>query len=500
MRDQQVPILVGGAQLTQQDVDPREAKGPVDMMAEVARRAADDAGLGTGGLAKADSLRMVEFLSGIYLDPIAVLAERLGMTPGDKVDAGGAGNTPQLLVNNTAQDLADGTIKTALLCGAETLDSFINAMQVGITPDWVERDGAEFSFDPPEFDGTAEFEVPYGLQLPVNVYPLFESALRARDRLDLVEHRKMLGELFSPFSHKAAQNPYAWFKKARSPEEISTISGENRLVGFPYTKYMNAIIRVDQAAAVIMTTVAEARRLGINPSRWVYLHGCANANDHWFFTERENFHSSPAIGVIGRKALEMAQMDLSDIDYFDLYSCFPSAVQIARDELGIDPGDSRTLTVTGGLPYHGGPGNNYAMHAIATIMNLVRKSPGTKGLCSALGWYTTKHAIGIYSNEPVDGPWKREDPAVYQAEIAEGPKTEVVIEASGHATIEAYTVTHGRSGPERGIVAGRLDDGRRFLALTPNDADIYAELMAREGVGRTGKVTPGPKTNTFEPD
>jgi acetyl-CoA C-acetyltransferase len=157
-----------------------------------------------------------------------------------------------------------------------------------------------------DFEGTAPHEAPYGLQRPANVYPLFENAIRAHRGRDLESHQRYVSELYSRFSAVAAQNPFAWFRRARTPKEIGTVSADNRYIGFPYTKYMNAIIEVDQSAAVLMTTVGTARRLGIDASRWVYLHGCANAQDHWFVSERENYHSSPAIRTIGRKALAMA--------------------------------------------------------------------------------------------------------------------------------------------------------------------------------------------------
>ena len=501
-----MPVLVGAGQVTRRIRDRtflpdlKTALGPIDMMAEAAKLAIADAGLGPDAIREIDSVRMVEVLSGIYENHVNVLTQRLGIEARDTIYTETGGNSPQMLVNATAEALAEGQVEFALLCGAEVLASLSAALTSGVVPDWIEGDGAEAGVYRPPSVATSDDEAPYGLQLPINVYPLFENALRAHYGWSIDEHLDRLGRLFSGFSKVASENPNAWFQNAYSPEEISTVSQNNRMVGFPYTKLMNAIIQVDQSAAVLMTTFGKARELGIDPSRFVYLHGCADAKDHWYVTERANFYSSPAIRLAGAKALEMAGCSIGDIDYLDLYSCFPSPVELTRDALGIAREDPRPLTVTGGHPYHGGPGSNYVMHAIATLMGRLRADPGSKGLCSAVGWYNTKHSIGVYSAQPMEGAWAREDPARYQAEIDAGPKVELAAKPEGPGTVETYTVICGRSGPERGLIVGRLEDGRRFLAVTPDDPALLERMMTEEMIGTSGRVETGTPVNTFIPD
>ena len=245
-----------------------------------------------------------------------------------------------------------------------------------------------------------DYERAYGLAFPVNTYPLFETAIRGQRHRTPEQHLDALGKFFSPFSKVASENPHSWFPTYRPPEEISTPSEKNRFVGFPYTKYLNAVIEVDMAAAVVMTSVGKARELGIPESKWVFLHGCADAADIWFVSERVNFHSSPAIRTMGKKAFTMAGRTTGDMAFIDLYSCFPSAVELGCQELGIAEDDPRGLTVTGGLPYFGGPGNNYVMHSIVTMTDKLRNSPGKFGLATGNGWYVTKHSAGIYSTAP----------------------------------------------------------------------------------------------------
>ena len=301
--------------------------------------------------------------------------------------------------------------------------------------------------------------------------------MRAHYGETIEQHQQVLGELFAPFSAVAATNPHAWFRQARSAQEIATATPENRYIGFPYTKTMNAIMDVDQGAALILTSVGEARRLRIPEEKWVYPWGGAEAADHWYLRERENFYSSPAIRAVGEATFEMTGVGIDEITHFDIYSCFPSAVQISRDMLGIAKDDPRPLTVTGGLPYFGGAGNNYVTHSIANMVEKLRADRGKLGLVTANGWYVTKHAAGIYSSEPPRKEWARRDPKALQAVVDARPKPAVIDEPSGAATIETYTVIFDRDGaPEQGIVIGRDAEQRRFIANTPPDRGLLESM------------------------
>lgn len=500
MSDDRTPILIGASQLTQRDVDPAAAREPLGMMVETARRAAADAGADARLLRQLDYVAVVNVLAWRYANAPRLLAERLEAAPKQELYTTVGGDTPQWLVNETAAQIAAGGVRLALLAGAEAMHTMWRARRAGVELKWSTNGAGAPTIVGDARTGASDHEMNHSLQMPTQIYPLFENALRARYGLSLAAHRERLGLLCSRLSTVAARNPYAWLRQARTPAEIATITADNRLIGFPYPKYMNAIIDVDQSAAVLMTSVGTARDLGIDPSRWVYLTGCGTTRDLWFVTERVNYYSSPAIRIAGRQALQMAGLDISQIDYFDLYSCFPCAVQIGRDMLGIAEDDPRPLTVTGGLPYHGGPGNNYTMHGIANMVKQLRAARGAKGLVSGLGWYMTKHSIGIYSTEAKPGTWMRPDPEIYQAEIDRAPHPEIVMEPRGRAVIETYTVLHDRDGqPTKGIVIGRLQDGRRFVANTPEDRLVLEALMAREAIGRAGIVSSIKGLNRFDP-
>jgi acetyl-CoA C-acetyltransferase len=510
MNEATMPVLIGCGQLTDRR-PPEEAGTPIELMAEVARMAAADAGPGAALLAEIDAIAAL----GLTVDspesgsgaqgmvrnvPLAVCAA-LNIDPAEKRYTHSGGNTPQMLVNRYAEKIARGEASTVLLVGAEALKTMIARFKLGLDMDaWMDDTGGDPEMLGDSHPAASDHEMAYSMHTPSVTYPLFENALRAKYGLSLDEHRGKLGDLYQRFNAVAANNPLSWFPTERSASEIATVSDSNRYVGFPYTKFLNSIIQVNMAAAVILTSVAKARELGVAEDRMVYLHGCADANDIWNVSERVNYTSSPAVRSMGEKAFTMAGKTIAEMDYFDIYSCFPSAVQIACDELGIDHEDARGLTVTGGLPYFGGPGNNYVMHSIASMMDVLRADPGTYGLLNANGWFITKHSLGIYSTTPVEGEWHREQPADYQQAILDESHAPFTESPNGNGTIETYTVIHGRKGVERGLVIGVLDDGTRFIAETPADERTLRQMMDREMIGATGTVTTGKEKNLFIPN
>ncbi|HTO41158.1 MAG TPA: acetyl-CoA acetyltransferase, partial [Rhizomicrobium sp.] len=504
-----------GAQFTQRTVKEKriaESLSPIEMMAKVARDALAQSGAGDRLANAIDTVSIVRFTADspgdqgrltkrMFRNPPLSVAQHLGITPRRTIYTATGGNSPQWLVNRTAEEIANGECDVALLAGAEYIASLVGSMKAGIDLGWANGPDSDPGSDPEEIGdmrpGVNDYENKYGLRFPVNAYPLFENALRGIKSHSPSEHLEWLGKFFSPFTKVASEVPESWFPTYRSPEEISTPTEKNRFVGFPYTKYLNAVIEVDMAAAVVMTSVGKARELGIDESKWVYLHGCADAADIWNVSERVNFHSSPAIHMVGKKAFAMAQLDVGDVSFIDLYSCFPSAVQIGCQELGIAEDDPRGLTITGGLPYFGGPGNNYVMHSIVMMADRLRQNPGKFGLCTGNGWYVTKHSAGIYSTRPVEGDWARENPAHYQVEIDAMPHPAVIESPQGPGRVETYTVITDRKGKRFGLIVGRTSNNERFLAYTPDDDETLDRMMTEEMLGREGVVSQEGPINLF---
>ncbi|MES1949772.1 acetyl-CoA acetyltransferase [Salinisphaera sp. S4-8] len=496
--EETTPVLVGAGQVTAGEPDAERT--PIGLIAEAARAAAEDCGV-AGVLGQIQSLTCLNILAPAYPDAPASLARRLGIDPGERFYTPIGGNMGQWLVGYYADRIAAGGLDCALIAGGEALATQMRGKGAGLSGviDTESGEGPRLLGD--DREPTNATEQRHGLDLPIQIYPLFEQALRGRYGHGPIEHRQMLGELYARLNAVAVRNPQAWRREPLSAADIAERTPKNRMVGAPYTKHMNAIIAVDQAAALVMMSAAKARQLGIDPERWVYPLAAANAHERWFVSERADLSRSPAIAACGERLSAASGLTIDEIDHLDLYSCFPSAVQMARDALGIAAHDPRPLTVTGGLAYHGGPGNNYCTHAIAEIMARIRADRSATGLVSGVGWYMSKHSLGLYGGRPPAGGWRPIDTAGLQAEIDAGPVVDIVEQAQGKGRIETYTVMHDRADrPIQGIVLGRLSDGRRFVANTPTDTDLLDAMTNEEFLDRTGRVRNDGKRNLFTPD
>lgn len=487
------PIIVGTGQHTWRETN--AARTPLDALHAAGATAIADAG--SGGLARAiDAIGMVRFIAdttpGVGAlfprDPGNALAQRLGIEHPAVFQGTIGGNTPQYLVNHFAGKLARGEHAAVLLAGAELLATLFSVLRSGEDISaW-----ADHAQEPPtlgsEREGHTIAEQAHGLYEPINTYPLFENSLRHHLGRSREEHTALIAQLCSRMSRVAANNPHAWRPVFQSSEQISTVAKNNRYIGYPYTRAMNPILEVDMAAAVILTTVGRARELGIDQSKWIYWRAGADVNDIWYVSERPSLHSSPAVNMAWRAVSTQSGITLDDITHFDLYSCFPSAVQVACNEIGLHPLDERGVTVTGGLPCFGGPGNNYSLHAIAQMAERLRDGGAGHGLVTANGMYLTKHSLGIYSTEPPTRDWQDSGSDALQQRIDAAPRLTVASDPAGQATIETYTVAFDREGPRRGIVIARNAAGERIVANTAADAATLQQLLAQDPIGHSGRV------------
>lgn len=492
MNNDMQPVIIGVGQQTWREQNLEHS--PVDALQAVTTAALSDTG-SVQVIGAVDALVHIPFIMNqvaaladhVPRNPGAALAERIGLRCAQYTgDVGG--DLPQKLLSEFASRLVRGEHQVVMLCGVELLATFLGAIRSGAgIPPWEtgRDDQAECLTQTPGM--TAATEEVHGLFEPTNAYPLFESALRHSKGHSAQAHAQLLGGLVSRMSTVAASNPLAWNQKAYTPQEVVEPGPGNRMISYPYTKVMNAIIGVDQAAALVLTTVGKARALGVDPERWIYLRGTAATHDSWFLGERASLHESQALRIAAQAALLQSGLSLSEMDFFDLYSCFPSAVQIACDALELSPEDPRGLTVTGGLNLFGGPGNNYSMHAIAQLVSHLRGTEQGSGLVSATGGYMTKHAVGIYSRRPPQASWAPPEATQLQAQVDLDPGPPLVSAATGSIIVEAHTVRFDRSGPKDAVLLGRLKGGERCVAVC-DDASFIRELQQADLVGQSLSV------------
>jgi acetyl-CoA C-acetyltransferase len=468
--DPRTPVLVGYGQVNQRESDPTVE--PVDLMESAARAAADPR-----VLEAVDSVRIVNLLSWRYRNPGLLLAQRIQASNADSRYTSIGGNVPQSLVNQACLDIQGGKLDTVLIAGAETWRTRTRARAAGDRLEWTKQDD---SVPPPpgaddEFQMAGDVEIRIKLDRPAYVYPMFEQAVRIDAGESPEAHRRRIGELWARFSTVAEANPHAWSTEAVAAEEIWQPSPTNRMVSWPYTKLMNSNNMVDQGAALVLMSADKAARLGVPRDRWIFPYAGTDAHDTYLIGERAEFHRSPAIRIAGARALELAGLGIDDVDLVDVYSCFPSAVQVAARELGLALDDaSRPLTVTGGLTFAGGPWNNYVSHSIATMAERLAASPDAVGLITANGGYLTKHSFGLYGATPPVGEFRWQD---VQSEVDAEPSRVAEGDWTGTGTVETWTTPFTRDGaPEKAFLAVRTPSDTRALAVLTDAADATASV------------------------
>jgi len=474
-------VVCGWGQVTQRKEALPPWQDPLDMMTAAARAAGEVAGPGV--LAGVDAVLVVRTQSRVLADPAGELSRRLGLTPRLLRVSGIGGQVPQQFVNQAAGLIARGEAETVLICGAETYyprDAAAvrgeQALVQGIPADYAEEDAV----------GSNEFEQRHGLTLPIHGFPLFETALWAASGLDRAGWLAHSGGLWSRFSAVAAGHPNAWTREALDAITLTTPGPDNRPIAFPYTKRMVSLVMADLGSAILLTSArrAAARRDGAGVA--VYFRGGGYAKDRQrFMADKGDFTRSPSAALAYRRASARAGLRADDVDCFDLYSCFPCAVHVARRELGIAADDPRPLTLTGGLGFFGGPGSNYALHGIATLAEQIAAGRRRSGLTTALGWFMHKYAVGIYAAQPGTADLARAD-LDDEAEAGAGAAPvdfEPRPEGRGH--IETHTVIYDREQrPACALVYGSTAAGRRFVANAPPTADHFARLTSEQQVGQ----------------
>jgi acetyl-CoA C-acetyltransferase len=497
--DDLTPVIIGVGEASERiDAPDYKALSPADLAGLAARAALDDA------RATADLAPHVDVIAAIRQFEVSIpgavapfgradnfpraVGRRIGADPARAILEPVGGQGPQHLVNEFAHAIAAGEAQMALLVGSEAISTVRHLASKGETRDWAETIPGQLE-DRGYGDPLLTRELPsHGARTPISLYALFENARRARLGLDRLAYQLEMGRLFEPFTKVAAGNPHAMSPEFHTAEELATVTPRNRLTSDPFPRWVVARDQANQGAAVLLTSAGNARALGVPEDRWIYLHGGADVKER-NVVERQDLSSSPAEIMAAQRALKVAGLEVGQIDLFDFYSCFPIAVFNVRDGLGIAADDPRPLTVTGGLPFFGGAGNNYSMHAIASMVRALRERPAATGLVAANGGFLSKYSVGVYSARPAT--WTGFDSKPLQAEVDAWPAPTLAGPTAGSGVVETYTIDYAGAAP-KAVVVGRLDDGgARFIAMSaPDDAEVVRIMIAREPLGARVTLAP----------
>ena len=503
------PILVGVGQITQPISDnPDDWCSHADLAAQAAKQALADTGVELAGQIDAVvGVKTFADSSPAHVCPFGMpnnfpraVANRIGANPDDAIYEVLGGQAPQKLVAEFSAKLWRGEHKWVLLTGAEVIANIKSAQRAGVQLDWSET--VEGQYHDRGLTGgdpmITRMEYEHKLMLPMQFYGLIENARRHNAQQSEADYAQGMAEEFSRLSQWAADNPLAVDRAGYSASQLIGIDDKNPMIVSPYPKKLIAKDNVNQAAALVLTTVAAAREMGIDEGKWVYLHSSTDLKDR-VILERDNIGRSTAMEVAFQQALEQANLTAAEIQHFDIYSCFPVVVSNARDIMGIDFDDSRSMTATGGLPYFGGPGNNYSMHGIASVVELLRSNPGDFGLVYANGGVMSKHSVGIYSTRAPAGEWQPCESARLQKALDQRPAAQVDFAPDGEAEIETYVINYLKGQPlSAAVVAKMTATGKRCFALTDlRDAETFGELTGGDPLGKRIYVAKNPRGNQF---
>ncbi|WP_033074015.1 acetyl-CoA acetyltransferase [Sphingopyxis sp. MWB1] len=482
---ERIPVIIGVGQVNDRPDDPDLGLDSLGLMIAALNVAAEDAGV---PLAEIDSLAIVDQISFRQLGKLCEpLAAAIGASPAiNYQSAAPHGDTPVRLLNEAANRIGAGEIKLAAIVGGEALRTAAGRAAKAAS-------GEDKSYNAIRKAATRrepDYAQAYGLAAPVDVYPLYENATRAAWGQSLSEAQEESAAIWSRFSEVAAANDGAWIRKAATPADMLRIDERNRPIAFPYSKLMVANSSVNQGAAFLVASLAEARRRGIAEDRLVHIGMGAAAKEPPSILARDRYDHSVSMEVSITRTLALNGMTAADFDHVELYSCFPCVPKMARRILGWPAG--RPASVFGGLTFGGGPIANYMSHAIVSMVERLRIE-GRYGFLFANGGFATDNHCIVLGREPISAASFPQD-FDYQAEAEEkrGPVPALAEDYSGPATIESYTIFYARDGsPRAGVVVARTPEGARTLAhVDVADAAMLAFLTDGkiEPVGTSGRV------------
>lgn len=481
MDESKIPVIVGVGQIN----DREERLNAVELMAAALRNA--DADGGGCWLGRVDTLDVVAQLSfPEFADASAPLAQMLEIAPRHCAQTRyPMGDSPVALLNQAANRIASGEAEVCAIAGGEALRTAAKRAAGG------KRDAVRESASRATRSGRER----YGIVAPTDVYPLYENACRKAWGRTLAQAQRESADIWSGLSRVAANNPNAWLRTEYTPEQILDVSAGNRPIAFPYTKLMVANASVNQGAAFIVTSLARAKAAGVPKAQLVYIGRGAEAREPGDVLARDRLDGSLSLEASLRNALAFNGLTSDDLDFVELYSCFPVMPKLARRV--IDWPLDQPMTVFGGLTFGGGPVGNYMSHAIASMTEALRTG-GRYGLLFGNGGFaTTSHSIVISRDPEIAAQGARDSSVQAEADAQRGSAPPLLETYSGDGEIETYTVFYDREGAAKsGVIVGKTDAGERFLAhVAREDAELIAFLTdcVHEPIGARGKVSTDPE-------
>lgn len=484
------PVIVGVGFHQERLDDPTQCSEAYQLMVEAARDAAADAGA-TELLARIESISIPQGLWP-YRNPGKLVADALGCGSAKTVvtDLGVLQLWP---LAELCRAIATGEQDVGLVTGGEAkyreLRSQITGLPAPVTEqsdDTPRPDVRHGSSDP----FCSDLESRRGLQSPIALFAIIESALRYARGLSVDAHRDAVARMYSEFSRIASENPRAWSRDLVSPEAIRDATPKNTMQSFPYTKRHCSSWNVNRGVAILVCAAATAEKLGIDRRKWIFPLSTVESRHVVVLAQQRKLHSHLGTVLSAKRAFELAEASPKDVTAAELYSCFPAAIGSFAYDLDL-PADC-PLTVTGSMAFSGGPFNHFTLDGIARMVEVLRaeaaKSPGSRrlGVVTNLSGIFGKQGCALFSNLPNTGGYRYED--ITATVAAADPPCPLDDHYVGPATVVGYTVVFQGGQPSHGVAICGTPKGARTVARSDDHA-LLERIMTRELCGREVEIT-----------
>jgi acetyl-CoA C-acetyltransferase len=480
------PVIVGVGFTQERSEDPAACAEPYRLMVEAVRRAAEDAG--APGLV--EQLESISVAQGgwDYPNPGRLIGEALGC-PSAKSILADLGVLQLSLVSELCRAIADGRQHVGVVTGGEAKFRMLRGTLTGRPV--VNTEQPEDT-PPPDVHHTSsdpwcsDLEGRRGIASPTEFFAIIESALRHRRGLDVDRHRDEIALLYSRLSEAAVANPHAWRRERVAADAIRNASPRNAMIAFPYTKRHCAQWNVNQAVAILVCSAARANELGLDERGWIYPLAAVQSKHVVPLAQQPRLDSHAGTVLCGERALALAGATASELTAAELYSCFPAAIQSFAQDLRIT--DACPWTVTGAMPFAGGPFNSASLEGVARMVEVLRDAePGPRriGLVSNLSGIFGKQACAVFSNVPAADGYRWED--VTAAAAARDVPVPLRDDYVGPATIVGYTVVFAGAVPSHAIAICDTPAGERTVVRS-EDGALLDRMMREEFCGRAVRV------------
>jgi acetyl-CoA C-acetyltransferase len=470
------PVIVGVGFEQETSKDPGACAEPWQLMVRAVRRAAVDAG-SEALLTQVESIAVPQGMWE-YRNPGRLIASALGC-PSAKSILSDLGVLQLSLLSDLCRAIAAGEQYVGVVTGGEAKFRDLQARITGLP---IVNTAESAETPPPDVHLTSsdpwasDLEARAGLAAPVELFAIIESALRRQQGLDVDDHRDRIARLYSRFSEVAAENPHAWRRQPVRSEDIRNASAWNAMLAFPYTKRHSSQWNVNQAVAILVCSARRAAELRLPRDGWIFPLSAAQSKHVVPLAQQRQLHTHPGTVVAGKRALALAGVTTRDVDAAELYSCFPAAIQSFAFDL--DLSEACPWTVTGAMPFAGGPYNSSSLEGVARMVEVLRGQGSRRriGLVSNLSGIFGKQACALFSNVPSAGGYRYED--VTAAVAACDTPLPLDGDYVGPATVVGYTVVFAGGLPSHAIAICDTPGGARTVVRSEDTALL--EAMTRE--------------------